>query len=116
HRPAAVEPPFAMVAAPQDIGAAAGVLEVSRDGLGEGLEESAYRGLGVACQILGGLRPMTQGLEEERMAVGVVQAVEACGQIGQKARQIRPGGGGLDGQRQDEATVVAKPRVALIAE
>src|SRR6185312_14695285 len=116
HRPAAVEAPIAMIAASQDVAAPADVLEVSGDGLREGLEESAYRGVGVACQILGGLCPMTQGLEEERVPVGVMQAVEACRQIRQKGREIRPRGGRLDEQRQDEIPVVAEPRIALIAE
>src|SRR6185312_12331430 len=116
HRPAAVESPAAAVAAAQGIGAVAYVLHIAFDRAGKGGEESTYRGVGAACQVLSGLGAMAQRLKEQSVAVGIVQAVETGREVCKERREIRPRSGRLDGQRQDEIPVVAELRIALIAE
>src|SRR5256885_1670268 len=116
HRPAAVEAPAAVISTAQGIGAVADVLEIAADGGGKGAEQRADRGVGAARQIGSGLGAMAQRLKQQRMATGVVQAVETRPDFGQKARQIAPRWRRLELERQHQIAVVAQLCVALIAE
>ena len=66
------------------------VLQVAADGRGEGAEQPADHRVGTARQILGGFRAMAQRLKQQRMAVRVVQAVQADPEVGKKTDHIRP--------------------------
>ena len=116
HRPAAVEAPAAVIAPAQGIRALTDVRDVAADGLGEGVEQRADHRVGAAREILGGLGAVAQRLKEQRMTLGVVQAVEAHPEVGEKAGHIAPRRRRLELLRHDEIPVVAELRVALIAE
>src|SRR5437660_2606880 len=90
HGPAAIEAPAALVTAAQGIGAMADVLEVALNRRGKGAEQCADRRVGTARQISGGLGAMAQRLKEQRMALGVVQAVETHRDVGEETGQIPP--------------------------
>src|SRR6267154_2638688 len=89
-RPTAVETPTAVVAAAQRIGAVADMLEVTADGRCKGAEQRSNDRIGASRQILSRFRAMAQRLKQQRVAVRVVQAVEADPEVGKKADHIRP--------------------------
>src|SRR2546430_12635472 len=113
QRPAAVEAPAAAVAAAQGIRAVADALEVALDGGGKGAEQRADRGVGAARQIGSGLGAMAQRLKQQRMATGVVQAVETRPDVGQKTRQIAPRRRRVGGETQKPNSVDAQLCVEL---
>src|SRR5256885_31604 len=84
HRPTAVETPAAVISTAQRIGAVTDTLEIAIDRRRKTLEERLNHRVGTAGQILGGFRAMAQRLKQQRVAVRVVQAVEADPEVGKK--------------------------------
>src|SRR5712675_3721482 len=101
-RPAAVEPPVTTVPAAQEIVAATDLLEVPADRAREAREERPDDRVRRPGQVLRRLRPVPQGLEEEGMPVRIVQSIETDLELGEEAREVRPGRRRFELLRDDE--------------